>query len=122
MVVNEGNIGSFEYDQLSLRFYGIPPYLKLKDSKLKKGMRTLLLDGGIDLSKSNPFQDVRVSSSEKILIWSGVELASETDSRKASKESIDIPLTKDKRLGITGQREKESDDETYLTVGPKIRF
>ncbi len=75
IAVSNGSIGHFDYDRVSLHFYGIPPYLKLKDSRLKKGMRTFYLEGGIDLSKENVFQDIRVASSERILVWSGRELS-----------------------------------------------
>lgn len=82
MSVSNGSIGRFDYDEVSLHFYGIPPYLKIKDSWLKKGLRTFYLEGGIDLSKDNVFQDIRVSSTEKILVWSGKELARDTVLRK----------------------------------------
>lgn len=72
--VREGRIGDFDYDQVTVRFFGIPPYLKLKDSRLKKGNRVFYLKGGLDLSSENVFHDVRIASSEQISIWSGKNL------------------------------------------------
>jgi hypothetical protein len=74
MEVREGRIGDFDYDQVTVRFFGIPPYLKLKDSRLKKGNRVFYLKGGLDLASENIFHDVRIASSEQISIWSGKSL------------------------------------------------
>lgn len=107
MTVEQGSIGNIDYDQVSLHFYGFPPYLKLRDSRLKKGMRTFYLDGGLDLASKNVFHDVRAASSEKILIWSGKELTTSERQISAVKRKI------------SGSDEQE--DES-VAVGPRFNF
>jgi len=104
ITVKDGKIQGLDYEELWIRFYGIPPYLKLEDSRLKKGMRTFYLEGGIDLSKENMFQDIKAASSEKIVIWTGSELnRGETGSST--------------RPGNDPDEEKKA-----YAVGPKITF
>lgn len=102
LTVKDGSIKGLDYQELWMRFYGMPPYLKIKESKIKKGMRTFYLDGGIDLSKQNIFQDVTAASSEKIIIWTGTELS------QPEPRALD-----------TAQGKEET--ESYA-VGPKIKF
>ena len=107
ITVKEGSIGKIDYDRVTLHFYGLPPYLKLKDSRLKKGLRTFYLDGGIDISRPNIFHDVNVASSEKILLWSGKELSTSEKGSAAAKRKM------------SGVREQE---ETTVAVGPSFHF
>ncbi|MBI4549301.1 MAG: hypothetical protein HY714_00030 [Candidatus Omnitrophica bacterium] len=72
--VHDGSIGEMDYDEVTVRFFGIPPYLKLKDSRLKKGNRVFYLKGGLDLAHENVFHDVYIASSEQISIWRGKDL------------------------------------------------
>ena len=81
--------------------------MKLKDSRLKKGLRTFYLDGGIDISRPNIFHDVNVASSEKILLWSGKELSTSEKGSDAAKRKM------------SGVREQE---ETTVAVGPSFHF
>jgi len=104
ITVTDGKIKGLDYEELWLRFYGIPPYLKLEDSKLKKGMRTFYLEGGIDLSKENMFQDIKAASSEKIIIWTGSELNKGETARSV-------------REGKDAEEERKG-----YAVGPKITF
>jgi len=107
ITVAQGSIGKIDYDEVSLQFHGIPPYLKLRNSRLKKGMRTFYLDGGIDLSNPNVFHDFRVASSEKILLWSGKELTTaERDGQLAKRK-------------VAGTSEQE---EEAVAVGPRFSF
>lgn len=105
ITVTEGSIGNIDYDRVTLHFYGLPPYLKLKDSRLKKGLRTFYLDGGLDVSSDNVFHDVRVASSEKILLWSGKELTTSEKGSQAAK-----------------RRPADADEEDTVTVGPRFHF
>ncbi len=107
ITVKEGSIGKIDYDRVTLHFYGLPPYLKLKDSRLEKGLRTYYLDGDVDISSSNIFYDVRVASSEKILLWSGKELTASEKENQAAKRKIP---------GAGGQ------EEDTVAVGPRFHF
>lgn len=107
ITVRGGSIGNIDYDEVVLQFHGIPPYLKLRDSRLKKGMRTFYLDGGINLSSPNVFHDIRAASSEKILIWSGKELTSAERQSDVAK----------RKIAGTGESEKDT-----VAVGPRFKF
>lgn len=133
--VRGGAIGDFDYDELYLRFFGIPPYLKLRDSKLKRGMNTFYLMGGLDLRKENLFQDVEVTSSEKIVIWSGKNLGAGTRGEtrlrsgiglieglvsRSPDRSVDMGLRRAKGFRMSGEQDDE--DEAYLALGPRVHF
>lgn len=117
--VARGSIGEFGYDQLSLHFYGVPPYLKLKDSRLRKGMRTFYLEGAIHLSRRNLFHDVRVTSTEKILVWSGRELSLRGERSRVRESELEVPVHKGKSVRVGANK---GEDESYLTAGPAFRF
>jgi len=104
ITVANGAIKGLDYEELWMHFYGVPPYLKIKESRLKKGMRTFYLDGGIDLAKQNIFQDLTAASSEKIIIWTGTEL------------THNEPRAVDQVSG------KEDEKKEAYAIGPRIKF
>ncbi len=123
IAVSSGTIGGFDYDQISLSFHGIPPYLKLQNSRLTRGMQTFYLDGGIDLSRKNIFQDIKASSSERIVVWNGQDLshkAKESFMIRGIGHLADVSRNKGKGAEVSGK--KEEDEESYVVVGPKFKF
>jgi len=102
MTIKKGHIGSFEYDQVWLNFYGIPPYLKLKESTLKKWKRTFRLKGEINLEKQNIFENIEITSPERIVVWQGSELSNKKPD--------------------SGYAREQQEAEKYRLLVPKIEF
>ncbi len=144
--VENGKIGNFKFDHADLAFYGTPPNLNLLDSKIMRKDNTFLIKGDIDLSLTNIFQKIKIISVDQIVIWKGLDVTSEIQSRSelvrsnASLNSAPTASGTGSRGGAEGGRKvaaeysitdhgslsvtaEESEDKQHLvTVGPKVRF
>ena len=73
--IEQGKIGSFEYDRAQIHFSGPLPYLPLSDSKVWKGKHSFALKGGLDFTLRNFLQGVDIINTERVVIWNGIELS-----------------------------------------------
>ena len=143
LMIHNGKIGDFKYDEAILEFYGAPPYLRLLDSKIIRKDNTFLIKGDVDFQLENIFQKIKVVSLDQIVIWKGLDIASEIETRAKSRiidfERIDAlaPITAarsganaakveaeytlkgGKSLTLTAE---EHENGQVVTAGPKWRF
>lgn len=142
--IHEGKIGDFKYDEATIDFYGVPPYLKLLDSKIKRKDNTFLIEGDLDFTLHNIFQKVKIVSLEKVIIWKGLDVTSEiekkTEALGKDPRSIDVPqpihagnsgpplkkieaeysIEKGKSLKVVA--EEDENGKALVAIGPKLRF
>ena len=144
--IEDGKIGSFKYDHAEVAFYGEPPYFNLLDSKIVRKDNTFLIKGDVDFSLDNIFQKVKIVSLDQIVIWKGLDIASEMQKRpelegpesymeKATsaghsgsgdrsggrrKIEAEYALTNQGSLSVTA--EEDEGKQRLVTVGPKLRF
>lgn len=144
LVVRQGKISDFKYDEAIVEFYGAMPHLKLLDSKIVKKDNTFLIQGEIDFALKNILQKVKIVSLEQVIIWKGLDVESEVEGRSVASPSpspvndllkpLNASTTPDRQkieaeyeiggnrsIQVTAEKEKNG-EEGLVTVGPKIRF
>lgn len=126
-MIKEGMWDGIPYDQALVEFYGLYPRATLKESKIQKGRTTLDLIGVIDFSSLNMFNGIEIQTPDKILVWKGLNFNS---NKREGNLELSFDQSKWGFLGIdAGASSGESslpanaaDEETYVTLGPKIKF
>lgn len=127
-IVRNGLLGRVDYDRAMIQFRGVPPYIPLQDSKIMRGRSTFLLAGAINFSLDNIFQEITVQTSDKLILWKGLELATSEEEKELSLGAFGgaaLSLTSGPQSAPKEWEEKsrlDQDDEAYLGVGPKLRF
>lgn len=124
-----GMIGKLEFDRAIIQFRGFPPYLALNDSRIMRGRTKLYLKGALDLSLENMLHGVWIETGDKLVIWKGLSLASSEE--ESGSWEIKTPLAHLPALEVVLQGEDDSQhlgsqdalqDESYVSVSPKIKF
>jgi len=126
--VKDGKLGRLDYDRGIIQFRGIPPYLKIYDSRILKGRSTLSIEGVLDLSLGNIFHGVHVRTADKFIIWKGWEMVASPDGGGLEIQRISSALPTFAILGGTESGSESQDggiykeEESYVGMGPKIEF
>src|SRR3989338_628883 len=76
--IENGRAGDLKYDRAVINFLGQLPYLVLHDSKIIKGKNSFVLKGGLNFASPNFLESIQVDSSERVVIWKGMELTSQS--------------------------------------------
>jgi hypothetical protein len=116
---DKGRYRVFDFNRASVNFYGDRYVLDLKDSKLYRGDKVYYLEGKIDFTRNNIFHEVRVTSSEKIILWHGWDL-----SKDLREDTINVKraLSGDVALRLRGTYGSHRDDEREYEQGASLEY
>lgn len=84
---SNGRMGPLNYDALIFNLSGEFPVIHFNDSKMIKNDTALFLEGDMDLrrfGKSRVFENVRIKSDEKMIVWDGWDITKGKDEPKLS--------------------------------------
>lgn len=116
---DQGRYRVFDFSKAAINFYGDRYILDLKDSKLYRDDKVYYLEGEIDFTKKNIFHGVRMTSSEKIILWQGWDL-----SKDIGEDTIKVKraLTDDVALNLEGSYGGRATDERGYEQGASLEY
>lgn len=119
--IRKGTISTLDFDSLYASFKGDLPVIRIEDSRITRESGYFILAGEIDLrklGKGNLFDDIKLKSDERAIVWDGwgtTKLKDVEEVRMEKKINDDINL--DFKKFITDQKVDESirdNDEVQL--------
>ncbi|MBI3307350.1 MAG: hypothetical protein HYZ84_06080 [Candidatus Omnitrophica bacterium] len=125
--VHDGKIGKLLYDRGIIQFRGFPPYLALYDSRILKGRTTLYLTGALNLALPNMFHGIRIETSDKIVIWKGIQAHTSQGGLEIEHVWENLPefaleSVGQKKKSIMDEPSQNAEDNPGVVVGPKVKF
>ncbi len=125
--IKSGILNRLSFDRAMFRFRGFPPHLPLEDSRVLKGRTTLYIVGALDLSLSNMFHGVRIQTADNFVIWKGwaIDGNEATGDFEIQKAIGNLPVSMALKPGSTPPGAGETNnpqEDSYVTLGPKIKF
>ena len=86
--IRDGNINDLRFNSLTFNLIGKGPILKVSDSRISKEGGVLYIDGEIDLKKlgkRNIFENVQVTTDQKVIVWEGWDVSKDSSEVKLSR-------------------------------------
>ncbi|MCX5716649.1 MAG: hypothetical protein NTV07_07415 [Candidatus Omnitrophica bacterium] len=147
--LKDGNIKDLKFDSINLNLKGKGPVLAIHDSRIVKEDGCLYIDGEVNLAKlgkRNVFEDVRVETDQKTIVWEGWDVSKDIDTsevklKKDINEDFRINFKtysdQDKRLSEQSEGEvgldykihkndsinlRMKEDEAVVGVERKVKF
>ncbi len=140
MRVQNGKVAEFDYELATIQLSGQYPRLNLTDSKITKKGKTYLIKGDVDFKLDNIVQNVKIMSSDQMIIWKGWNLKREVDNQdalgspgsgaakatkpfqQASHSELQLEYSIKDGKSLTLVAEDDEDGKRFVGVGPKLKF
>jgi len=146
--ITDGNINEIKFQAINFNVKGKGPILAVSDSRIHKAGGFLYMDGEIDLTKlgkRNIFEDIRIRTDQKVIVWEGWDITKDTNEINAKKDlgdAFDVNFKTYKDTGSIIDEEKSKneigfdykikkddsinlrmkDDSAFVGVEHKVKF
>ncbi|MDD5449459.1 MAG: translocation/assembly module TamB domain-containing protein [Candidatus Omnitrophica bacterium] len=113
--VEEGNINDIKFSAINFNLRGRGPLFTIADSRLIKEGGVLFISGEVDLrkiGKRNIFENVKIETDHKVIVWEGWDITKSTSEIKAEKslgEDFGVNFKTYVNAGETNEERKESE-------------